>query len=263
MNIGLIGIVGEDAKRDYWGTLRRVAEIGYRGIEGGEELLQGNVSENIKRFHDLGLQVLTVSASREGLANDLPQIIANAHALQSPRATVWWGTCETRDAVLRDADLYNRAGATLASEGITLCYHHHEHEFRTAFEGVCALDVLAEHTDPAALAFELDIAWIAYGGENPAAVVRRMAGRVPAVHVKDLYGLSARGQFTAVGTGVVPVREAVQAARETGVEWIVVEQDTLRNLSALETITVSYLNLKEMGLLEPAPGPGQPRSAAA
>ena len=36
---------------------------------------------------------------------------------------------------------------------------------------------------------------------------------------------------------------------ETGVEWIVVEQDQLRNLTAFETITVSYLNLKEAGLV--------------
>jgi hypothetical protein len=41
----------------------------------------------------------------------------------------------------------------------------------------------------------------------------------------------------------------VRTAIDTGVEWIVVEQDRLRNLSALETITVSYLNLKEAGLV--------------
>ncbi len=247
--VGLIGIVGEDAKRDYWGTMARVAEIGYRGIEGGGELLQGDVTENLKRFHDLGLQVLTVSASRESLRDGLPKIIADAKALQSPRATVWWAPCTTREEVLQDAALYNEAGARLASEGVTLCYHNHEQEFRNVFNGVYALDVLAEHTDPAALAFELDVAWIAFGGEDPATVVRRMAGRVPAVHVKDLYGLGKRGEFTAVGTGVVPIRQAIQAATETGVEWVVVEQDTLRNLTALETITVSYLNLKEMELI--------------
>ena len=80
-------------------------------------------------------------------------------------------------------------------------------------------------------------------------MLRRLAGRVPAIHVKDLYGLETRGQFTAVGTGVVKVRESIQAAMETGVEWVVVEQDHLRHLTALETITVSYLNLKEMELV--------------
>ena len=247
--IGLIGIVGEEANQDFWGTMRRVAEIGYRGIEAPGGLMDGDVAENLKRFHGLGLEVLTVSASREGLRDDLPALIAQAKALQSPRATVWWAPCDTREAVLSDANLYNEAGAKLAEEGITLCYHHHEHEFRRIFNGVCAFDVLAEHTDPRALAFEMDIAWITFGGADPVSTLRRLAGRVPAVHVKDLYGLGERGQFTAVGTGIVNVRDSVQAAIEIGIEWIVIEQDTLRHLTAFETITVSYLNLKEAGLV--------------
>jgi len=247
--IGLIGIVGEEASRDFWGTMQRVAEIGYRGIEAPGGLMEGDVAENLKRFHGLGLEVLTVSASREGLRDDLPALIAQAKALQSPRATVWWAPCDTREAVLADAMLYNEAGAKLADEGITLCYHHHEHEFRHIFNGVCAFDVLAEHTDPRALAFEMDIAWITFGGADPVSILRRLTGRVPAVHIKDLYGLGERGQFTAVGTGVVNIRDSVLAAIETGVEWVVIEQDTLRHLTAFETITVSYLNLKEAGLV--------------
>ncbi|MBC8102220.1 MAG: sugar phosphate isomerase/epimerase [Cytophagales bacterium] len=248
--VGLIGIVGAESKQDFWGTMERVAAIGYQGIEGTPgALLEGDVGENLQRFHDLGLQVLTVSASRERLQTDLSGIVAEAKSLQAPRATVWWGPCETRESVLQDAALYNEAGARLAAEGIKLCYHNHEHEYRTAFNGVCAMDILAEHTDPSSVFFELDIAWITFGGADPVAVLRRMADRTPAIHIKDLFALSERGQFTAVGTGVVKVKESIQVARETGIEWMVIEQDTLRSLSAFETITVSYLNLKEAGLL--------------
>lgn len=247
-NIGLIGVVGEDAKADFWGTMQRVAEMGYGGIEAPGQLGTGDVAENVTRFHALGLQVLTISASRERLRDELDAVIAEAHALHSPRVSVWWGTCESKEAVLRDAELYNAAGARLAGEGLTLCYHHHEHEFQTAFDGVSALDWLAASTDPAALSFEIDIAWAAFAGEDPVRVLRRYAGRVPAVHIKDLSRLDERGHFTAVGTGIVRVREAAEAAREAGAEWLVVEQDTLRHLSGLETAQVSYWNLKEMGL---------------
>ena len=34
--IGLIGIVNEESKQDLWGTMERVAAIGYQGIEGGK-----------------------------------------------------------------------------------------------------------------------------------------------------------------------------------------------------------------------------------
>lgn len=45
------------------------------------------------------------------------------------------------------------------------------------------------------------------------------------------------------------MKESVAAAIDLGIEWVVVEQDTLRNLTAFETITASYLNLKEVGLV--------------
>lgn len=246
--MGLIGIVGAEAKADFWGTMQRVAELGYTGIEAPGGLRDGDVAENLKRFHDLGLQALTVSADRDKLRDNLDSVLAEAKALQSPRVSVWWGPCETEESVLRDAELYNAAGAKLAAEGVTLCYHNHEHEFQKTFDGVYALDVLAMHTDPAALSFELDIAWITFGGEDPVRVLKRYAGRVPAIHVKDLSRLDERNHFTAVGTGVVPVRASVETALELGIEWMVVEQDTLRHLSGMETAAVSIWNLKEMGL---------------
>jgi len=249
MNLGLIGIVGEEAKKDFWGTMQKVADIGYKGIEGAEQLLEGDVSANLRRFHEMGLQVLTTSASREGLRDHLDRVIANAKALKSSRVTVWWGPCDSKQELLKDAELYNVAGAKLAAEGLKLCYHNHDHEFRTTFNGLCALDVLAEYTDPTNVYFELDIAWITFGGADPVHVLNKMAGRVPAIHVKDLHSLSERNQFTSVGTGVVNVKESIQTAMETGVVWMTVEQDTLRNLTAFETITVSYLNLKEAGLI--------------
>ncbi len=93
----------------------------------------------------------------------------------------------------------------------------------------------------------MDIAWVTFGGEDPVRVLRRLAGRVPIIHVKDLWALDERGKFTAVGTGVVDVAGSMRAAAETGVEWAVVEQDQCRNLSAMDTVAVSYLNLKEHG----------------
>jgi sugar phosphate isomerase/epimerase len=112
------------------------------------------------------------------------------------------------------------------------------------------MELLAASTDPAAVFFEVDIAWVTYGGADPAQTLRKLAGRVPAIHVKDLHGLDNQEHpFTAVGTGIVKLREAVTAAADIGAEWMVVEQDRLRHLTAFETITASYLNLKEAGLI--------------
>lgn len=249
LKLGLIGIVEEEARRDFWGTMQRVANANYLGVEGAEQLLEGDVPTNVKKFHELGLRVLTVSASREQLRDDLDNVVRRAKALESSRVSVWWGPCDSKEQLLRDADLYDVAGEKLASEGLKLCYHNHDHEFRTAFNGVCAFDILAENTHPQHLYFEVDIAWVTFGGADPLHVLRKMNGRVPAIHVKDLVDLSAPAQFTAVGTGIVNIYDSIRTAMESCVEWMVIEQDRLRHLSAFETITVSYLNLKEAGLV--------------
>lgn len=249
--LGLIGIVNEEAKQDFWGTMQRVAEIGYEGIEGGAELLKGDVNANVARFHGLGLQVATHSVNKEQLRDEkeLDKVIREAHSLQTKDVTFWWDVVDTREQLLRDAELYNAAGARFTAEGLRFCYHNHAHEFQRTFNGVYSLDILAEHTDPRNLFFRLDVAWITIGGADPAHILHKMAGRVPAIHLKDIYGIDEIGKWTAVGTGIVKINESIDAATEIGVEWMTVEQDQLRNLTGIETATVSYLNLKEKGLL--------------
>lgn len=250
MKVGLIGIVGAEAKADYWGTMARVAEIGYAGVEGTEHaLLEGDVAANLARFRSLGLEFLTTSASREDLRDRFDEVRAKALAVKSPRVSVWWSPADTKEGLLRDAEMYNVAGAKLAEEGIKLCYHNHDQEFRNIIDGAYALDVLTLNTDPKSVYFTIDIGWVAIGGVDPVSVLKRLKGRVPAIHVKDFADLSDRGSFTTVGTGAVPIAAGMKAARETGVEWAVVEQDKLLHLTAWETVTTSFLNLKEQGLV--------------
>jgi sugar phosphate isomerase/epimerase len=75
------------------------------------------------------------------------------------------------------------------------------------------------------------------------------------LHVKDLAEVPEGGmasndgrgetKFTEVGTGVVDLAGAVEAARDSGVEWLVVEQDRMRDLPPMESIQVSFRNLRE------------------
>jgi sugar phosphate isomerase/epimerase len=249
--LALIGIVNEEAKQDFWGTMQQIANIGYEGIEGGQSLLTGHVQENVDRFHQLGLKVATHSINKEQMRdqNELDHIIKEAHLLQTKDVTFWWDVVDTREQLLQDAELYNAVGARLKSEGLRFCYHNHAHEFQNVFNGIYSLDILAEYTDPSHLYFRLDVAWITLGGADPAHILRKMAGRVPAIHLKDVYGVDEVGKWTAVGTGMVKIEESIAAAKEIGVEWMTVEQDQLRNLTGMETAMVSYLNLKERGLL--------------
>ncbi len=250
--LALIGIVSKLMADDPWPIAEQLAGLGYRGIECPNWLLDGDVSGNLKRFGDLGLKAVTLSCKADYLEDDaqLDAIIDKARTLQCEHVSCWWASTDSRDAVMRTAEQLNHAGRRVADAGLKFCYHNHDHEFKATFDGVYALDMLAMHTDPATVHFELDIAWIAIGGECPVRLLRRFGSRVPIIHVKDVYSLEDRGLWTAVGTGVVPIKPALEAAAELGIAWASVEQDQLRNLGPMETATTSALYLREHELVD-------------
>lgn len=249
MKLGLIGIIGDEAKADFWGAMERIAHIGYQGVEAIDaHLIVGEVAANVARLNSLGLRHLTISASRDDLRDRLDEVRKRAQATSADRVSVWWSEADSRESILRDAELYNAAGGKLIQDGIRLCYHNHDQEFRNVIDGVYALDLLAANTDPTSVFFTIDVGWVAVGGEDPARVVRRLAGRIPVIHCKDFADVNDRTSFTTVGTGAVDMKSALRAAEETGVEWAIVEQDRLRNLTAFETATAAGLNLRELGV---------------
>lgn len=251
--LGLIpGIIGAQMKQDFWATAAEVARIGYEGLEGGGKVMEGDVAavkEARKRLNDLGLEMPTASVSKDALGRDIRPMLEKAVAAGAQHVSLWWAECKTREMVLADCELFNKAGETIAEFGLKFCYHNHDHEFKNVFDGVRAIDLLFANTDPSCVHFEIDVAWVTYGGDDPAAFLNAHKGRVPVIHLKDIADLSQRAKFTAVGTGVVKTRASVLAAVANGARWVVVEQDAPNVLTPMESVQASFLNIKEMGLL--------------
>jgi sugar phosphate isomerase/epimerase len=89
------------------------------------------------------------------------------------------------------------------------------------------LEEIFARTSPEHLQAELDIHWVQAGGGDPAEACRRLAGRLPLLHVKD-YTVTAQGerQFAEVGHGNLNIPEILTAAEAAGCKWFIVEQDT-------------------------------------
>jgi len=252
MKLGIIGIVTNYLKDDLWGTLGKLRDLGYKGLEAApitKPLEAGDFEYNMARFADMGMEVTAVGTSRQQLEGDVEGLIAEAKKFKTNTAVLYWSECAKKETVLGDAELYNKVGKRLADEGIKLHYHNHEHEFKNMIEGKMALDFLAANTDPRCLYFQVDVAWAWFGGVEPADVIKKLRGRVTCLHVKDLCSRDVRDLFTAVGTGSVTIDAAIVAAKEADVVWATVEQDKLRNISGMDTAIVSALNLRERGLI--------------
>ena len=72
----------------------------------------------------------------------------------------------TLDDYRRLAEEFNRLGEESKRSGVRVAYHNPDFEF-SALEGQLPYDVLLAGTDPASVAFELDLMWITKGGQDP------------------------------------------------------------------------------------------------
>ena len=232
--------------KDFAGTLREVAKIGYAGVEfagtgglGAPELrrLLDDLNLRVAGSHT-GLEVLEGSLTA---ALDFSQAIGNEYLvcpyLPEERR-------QSADAYRALADLLNRSGAACQERGLQLCYHNHAFEFQR-FEGRYALDILLGATDPELVKAEIDTYWVQRGGADPAAYIRQYSGRCPLIHLKDM-AADEKGSFAAVGEGTMDWPAIFAASEAGGARWYIVEQDACQR-PPLESVAISLRNLRTMG----------------
>jgi sugar phosphate isomerase/epimerase len=238
--------VRDDASRDFAGTLRKVAEIGYAGVEfAGTGSL--SAAELRRLLDDLGLRVAGSHTGLDELEQNLRVALDFSQAIGNTTVVCPWLPQERRgsaDGYRALGDLLNRVGAACKERGLRLCYHNHDFEFER-FDGQYGLDILYAATDPSLVQAELDTYWIKKAGADPAAYIRRYAGRAPLIHLKDM-AADEKGSFAEVGEGIQDWPAIFAASEAGGAEWYIVEQDTCPR-PPLESIAISLRNLKRMG----------------
>ena len=119
----------------------------------------------------------------------------------------------------------DKAGAVLRENGLALTYHNHSMEFRK-LEGQTIWDRIFQNTDPKNLGAEPDTYWVQHGGANPVTVCKKLAGRLPLIHLKD-YKVDENNQplLCEIGAGNLEFPEIIAAAEKSGCQWFIVEQD--------------------------------------
>jgi sugar phosphate isomerase/epimerase len=108
------------------------------------------------------------------------------------------------------ADL-NGFAKVAADHGLSVGYHNHAFELENVIDGVPGLEILAEYLDPS-VRLEVDTYWAAVGGQDPAALLKRLGDRVGLLHVKDGPVNKDNKAQVAVGAGAMPVADAIAAA---------------------------------------------------
>jgi sugar phosphate isomerase/epimerase len=217
--------VRQMVKEDMLGALGYVAGIGYRAVEFAG---YGNatVPEIRRRLDELGVRAVSAHVGFDRFANEIETVIEEMTALGCTHAVVPWLAPEWRVAERMGelGERFNAWGARCREAGIRFGYHNHDFELEPVGDGLL-LDLMIEATDPALVDIQIDFYFTAAAGVDGAALVRRLAGRVPTLHMKDLAPGPELNNL-AVGAGVIDWEPILAAAKEAGTEWYIVEQES-------------------------------------
>lgn len=238
--------VRQDVEKDLPGTLRKVAELGYTGVEFAG-YGQRKASELKSLLADLNLRPAGGHVPIDRLEKDLDAIVQFSLELQNRYIVCPWIPSDRRKDKsdwLTIAELFNSIGEKCTRSGLTFCYHNHSFEFQK-FGDECALDLLFGATDANFVKFEPDTYWIKHGGLDPAEYIKRYAGRCPLIHLKDMADDEKRS-FAEIGRGILDWDTIFEAAEAAGAEWYIVEQDTCPG-PPIESARSSFENLTKWG----------------
>jgi sugar phosphate isomerase/epimerase len=149
----------------------------------------------------------------------------------------------TADDWKATATYLNDKAAALQKVGLRLSYHNHNLEFRPIGHSN-GLEILLQETDPKLVHFEMDVGWVAAGGEDPLTLLERHKGRFKMMHVKDLMATTKsnyamRQDPAEVGNGMLPWVKILDVAYATGVRKFFVEQEPPFKHDPLESIAIS------------------------
>ncbi|GGJ53816.1 sugar phosphate isomerase/epimerase family protein [Deinococcus roseus] len=234
--------IRDHLQNDFLGALSTVAGIGYTALELGPPPAGITLEQMKTHLDDLGVRIMGTHASLEQLQTDLDGVADFLHQVGGKYVTLSHRFAD-RAEVLSCAAEFNRIGEACQQRGIQFLYHNHDWEF-VRFDREYALDLLLENTDPQNVKLELDVYWVARGGEDPAQFLKKLVGRCPVLHLKDME--AGEEQFFAeVGEGILNIPDILQVAEEVGVEWLVVEQDLCRR-DPFESIQISLNNLRKL-----------------
>lgn len=237
-------------------TLRNVASLEEQlkivhdaGIHAVETVGTQNASAaDLKRLLEkYSIKVVSTHVQLSDLRSDFDKVVAFNKSIGNSVLVVPYLKKEERPT---DAAGWTALGKELGAisnkvraKGMTLAYHNHDFEI-VDFNGKTGLELMFEGAGPK-LEAELDLAWIARAGYDPAALLGKFRGRVFAVHAKDNAPTGQAKEedgFAALGKGVLNWNAILPAAARAGVRWYIIEHDHPLDPAAVVKTGAAYLN---------------------
>ncbi|HEY0828848.1 MAG TPA: sugar phosphate isomerase/epimerase [Bacilli bacterium] len=233
MQVGLqLYTLRDEMAADAEGTLRKVAALGYAGVEFAG--YHGMSASDIRSLLDeLGMVAIGSHVGLDSIRGNLQGEIdflktIGGSYLVCPYISVQEMKNERDWTEL--FSLFQETGEITRKQGLQFGYHNHDFEFLAHVRDQFVFDALYSSTTSDAVQVEMDVCWVQFAGQDPIAYIKKYANRLPLLHLKD-FSKDQEGKLKTLelGQGVVQLADVIGASSESGVRWLIVEQDNCQN----------------------------------
>ena len=197
-------------------TLEKVAAMGYPSVQ--LSAIGPIPPERVRALCDrYDLKVAVTHTDQERIRMDTDRVVEEHRILGTRYIGIGSMPQQYRtglEGVRRFIADFRPAAERIAEAGLWLQYHNHDFEWAQE-EGKTLLEHLAAAFDPELLGFILDTFWVQAGGGDPAEWIRRLAGRLPTVHLKDMGYRDGRIMLP-VGAGNMNMTSILDACADAG-----------------------------------------------
>lgn len=252
---------------DVAGTLKKIADIGYKNIESAFSRKGGYYGMKAKEFasflkengmswkahHVLGAPFKLPPNAKPPVGPDgkpisippMRNLKDNMQELvdEAAEGGVEYLVCantpiNTLDDIKSSIEILNKTDEACKKAGVGFAYHNHDAEFR-AVEGQIPYEMFLSQTK---MQMELDLAWATKGGKDPVELFKQHSGRFPLWHVKDID--KEMKNVLPVGEGIIDYKRIFDAASASGMKYFFVEHDMPKD--PMSSIISSFNHLKKM-----------------
>ena len=250
--------------KDYLGTLKQLAAMGYQEVEAAGFF--GHSASDVRQaMAEAGLHCVSAHYALAQLKPQLDEIIqygrdlglsyiiCSAPMMRDPSRAKGLSWNEAMEAVSLDdwkwnAEQFNEIGRKMKDAGIRFGYHNHFVEFHRKAGGVRPYDVILKETEPQLVTMEMDCGWVVIGGAKPEEYLTQHPKRFTQLHVKEFKLAGWKPGMEPVSTemnqGSIDYKNIFAAAKHTSVQHIYVEQEAFPDMAPLAALQVDASWLK-------------------
>ena len=236
--------VREECKKDFPGTIAKVAKMGYKGVEFAG-FFNYSAKDVRKMLDDNGLLCSGSHTAYDLLSNEkLAATMEFNRTIGNKFVIVPWldrKQLQTKEDWLAKAKTFNEFADKTRSEGVRIGYHSHQGDF-LPIDGETPWDILFGNTSKEVF-MQLDTGNCMQGGGDPVAILKKYPGRSLSIHLKEF---SATKKKVLIGEGDIKWKDIFEVCETTaGTQWYVIEEES-GEYPPLEAAEQSLKNFKKV-----------------